>query len=441
MKHLFSLLLTGSISLMLAFSARAQANSGARPGYIITLRGDTVRGLVQAAAKPTENGVSFQATEAAASKLYFPSTIRGFGETAGRQYVSRSLGITRKETINTTIVKDEKDSVTVFLQPLVRGYATLYRLDYEGNFVERTALDAFERQSTYFFLQQNGTRLVALQQETYKAILKSVFSDCAAAAAAASSTKFMESKLAELVLRYNTCHPQVQSRDLRVQYRASEPMQLAFSIQAGVSHSTVFFTSFEGLGSTRLNGTTSPILDMRLRFNANKPLGAVIGLQYTTRESSGSLLHTVPSGYRNTGQQIDLVSSIKLKSIQVPLLVHYAVGQSSLKPYLTGGLLAGGHFAQTILAAVPVFTVITQPGPTSPGVYEQQPGGTVPAGYKAEGFHPTLGLCGGVGFSAKLGKLSPLVEVRYESGMEPSDGDSVGRMRYNALVGSVGVAF
>ncbi|SMB87528.1 hypothetical protein SAMN00120144_1363 [Hymenobacter roseosalivarius DSM 11622] len=58
----------------------AQSTNRLQPGYIIPLRGDTVRGFVEPLAKfVSAQGIGFRAAVGAPSQRYQPEQLRGFG--------------------------------------------------------------------------------------------------------------------------------------------------------------------------------------------------------------------------------------------------------------------------------------------------------------------------------------------------------------------------
>ncbi|MCC2547514.1 PorT family protein [Hymenobacter sp. BT175] len=431
--------------LFSTLGVRAQSDAKMQPGYIVTLRGDTVRGLLSASRFVSENGLQFKPSNADPVKVYFPAELRGFGEQGtGRYYVSRRMGLYRTETTITTrsdlqYRRQREDSTTVFLQPIVTGHSILYGLDFHLTpQVERTAMEASRPQETrFYFLQLPKTPLVALPRAQYKALLQAAFSDCPAAVARAAKSHFSADHLAEVVLTYNACHTGVPARDLRLHPEATNPTTLTWSARAGISRSGAYYDNSAELGSKQTQASYAPLLELRLRLGNKNPYSLETGLRFTTRKSTAANPHTVPAGFTNSGQQLTVKSSTQFSSLQIPVQAHYRFGQGNLQPYVTGGLLAGLNFGHKNALGILVTRFNTPPG--SPGSTQEV--GTEAATYREGSSQLTYGGIAGAGITGRLGRLTPMLEVSYELNREARATAFHGVLFYRAFNATVGLEF
>lgn len=180
---------------LLATSA-AQAQQRFQPGYLVLERGDTVRGLVEAPTRSmATRGVYFRKSAATEPQLYPIKTVRSLRVAEGKTYVVRKMQPVMGH-----------DTLRLFMEPLARGRATLYRSPYNALANDPGAVYANQLSFSYYYIEQASTPNrppYLLQASTFRTDLRSLFSDCPSGPAVTG--KFTEENLTKLVQQYNAC--------------------------------------------------------------------------------------------------------------------------------------------------------------------------------------------------------------------------------------------
>lgn len=179
-------------------TAPARAQQRFQPGYLVLERGDTVRGLLEAPTRSmATQGVYFRKSAATEPQLYPIKTVRSLRLAAGKTYVVRKMQPVMRH-----------DTLRLFMEPLAQGRATLYRSPYNALANDPGAVYANQLSFSYYYIGQEKTPNrppYLLQSSTFKADLRSLFSDCPSAPAVTG--KFTEDNLTRLVQQYNACAP------------------------------------------------------------------------------------------------------------------------------------------------------------------------------------------------------------------------------------------
>lgn len=180
------------------FSSPAQAQGRLQPGYVVLLRGDTLRGLLEA---PTRNtvmrGVDFKPSASPADKTFYPiKLLRAAGLTGGRNYVVRKMQPMMFH-----------DTLRILLEPLVRGRVTLYRSS-RNVFTNNPEEEMFGNSLSkdYYYVEHSNMSArppFLLNPNRIRDELGALFSDCPKAPAITG--KFEEPNLVQLVRQYNAC--------------------------------------------------------------------------------------------------------------------------------------------------------------------------------------------------------------------------------------------
>lgn len=187
-----------AIVLLWFFSySPARGQGRFKPGYLVLMGGDTLRGLVEA---PTRNtvmwGVNFKKNAGEVNKIFYSiKVIQAIQLTGGKTYLMRKMQPMMFH-----------DTLRILLEPLVQGRATLFRSSrnvYSNNPEEEMFGNSFS--SVYYYIERvDTTRPPFLLSPTrFWENLGALFADCPTAPAITG--KFEESNLVHLMQQYNTC--------------------------------------------------------------------------------------------------------------------------------------------------------------------------------------------------------------------------------------------
>lgn len=434
MKHLF-LLAGACLASVLGF---AQSATDYKPGYLVTMQGDTLRGEVEISRFPSENGVSLRAPGTTVpGKAYLPSTVRRVQLADGQRLVSRKLVLQRRTQVVTRIVGDTRDSINVFLQQLTTGAARLYRLDYNLVPSTGTAFEATERETRFFLMETAPSGLLVLEQINFRPMLQSVFAGCPAALEQLPRTKFDEAPLVQLALSYGSCAPGLPATDLRPATGPAEKSRLVLGIRAGAVRNTLSVGNEPRLA----RADAEPLTDWQagayarlVRPGRATSFGA--GLQYGRRRTRYSSTYVVPGGFTNANQSFELMSNFEVQALQLPVWVQRG-SKSGYGFYVAAGAIPALHYKGTV--SYDALRSVVDAGSFSPRavperVTEQRfDGGSVLAlgGQLTAGFRPRLG----------SGKLTSIIEVQYEHSKELRDDEFLNGATYDGLSVKLGVEF
>lgn len=424
-----------------AQSAQAQTTNGPEPGYLINLRGDTVQGFVTIPTFVSERGVTFQ-PRGRAPRQYMPSEALGFGVKDGPVFVTHRLMQARRAYLNTRLITDRKDTLAVFAQQLVSGYMRFYRFDYHLSANDQgTALDLGQsgtRTGTRFYLLDHpNSRLLMLQQRSYRALLAYSLADCPAAIQTLESTKLTEESLVALTLRYNACHPEVPTVDRRPPPDTTQKLVTRLSLRAGVLTSHLSYSKDTESGQFAKDKGTGTTGSVMVRFNFRGKGSFLTGLQFI--ETSGAIVknYRVPTGYLNAGEQLALRHEVRVRNLHLPLLGQYMFTTSRLRPYVIGGFMLGFTLSNRTALDQPAF--VSQPGNPGEPIQAYQVAQTEVLDKNTTG--PTAGFSAGLGLSPKLGRISPLLEAYYEQGSQMRQLRELGRLHYRSTGVRLGLEF
>ena len=179
-------------------SSVAWAQGRFQPGYVVLLRGDTLRGLVEVPTHSTVmRGVDFRKSAGEANKIFYPiKLLRGVQLTGGKTYLVRKMQPLMLH-----------DTLRILLEPLAQGRATLFRSSrnvFSNNPEDEMYGNPFT--STYYYVERANTTTrppFLLHPTRFREELSALFSDCPVAPAITG--KFEEPNLVRLVRQYNAC--------------------------------------------------------------------------------------------------------------------------------------------------------------------------------------------------------------------------------------------
>ncbi|UOQ72714.1 outer membrane beta-barrel protein [Hymenobacter cellulosilyticus] len=362
---------------LMASSTAVLAQANFRPGYIVSLAGDTARGTVDYRGEERNALLCrFKTTADAVVAEYQPGQIRGYGFTNGRDLQSWAL--------------PGAGSKAVFVQTLVLGKASLYHSVNEhgkdvyyagGN--SAAALEALIQQDTIQSVyDQQQRRTTTMQQRTYpfRSVLWRIMADCPSVQTTVARLELKEGPLVKTFSAYNTCVMGSQQQYVAKQ----QTSKTHFMVLGGVKQATI---SYGNHTDKKLESGFGPSLGIGIMFQPG-------------RFNPRFLLHLQALYQKQEYQQEfnngDELVHVNLTSIQVPLFLRYTLPTKKVQPYVQAGVLS---------AINPRREAARESGPSRPGLNA----------YSAIDVRSyNLGLMGGAGLSMGLGKGSMQLEVRTE---------------------------
>ena len=423
MKELLYLLVTYLLFLRVPPAAAQQPAATGLPAtdYLLTTAGDTVRGTVRLPQFVTQSGVGFRPAGGGPATTYRPGSIRGFGMRDGRRFVSRRVVLQHLRPGTATY----RDSVPVFLQCLVLGPATLYRLDYNRD-ETATAMTYSRLESSFWLLSVVGGPLV-LQQESYQPLLQAALGSCAAAAAAVRRSRFEEAALRAVVALYNQCYPH-QPGQAVVPTGPVVNYQTGWSLLGGVALQHLYYNDdprLSAAATTANLGWTAGILLHTAPAESRWSVGT--GLQYARRQSSATNTLVVPAGFSNAGEQLSFHSRLQVHSLQAPLWAQHRLGTGPAGFYVRGGAAPGIFFRNT--SSFEVAASVVDPAAFRRQLYVTRQD---PLPRLSTSTTVSVGGLGALGFRMRLGNRWGLLEVAGELGRE-LNGHELGPLFYRSL--------
>lgn len=424
MKKLLFSLIAYLLFLRVPPAAAQQPAATALPAtdYLLTTTGDTLRGTVRLPQFVTQSGVGFQPASGGPATTYRPGSIRGFGLHDGRRFVSSRVVLQQLRPGTAT----RRDSVPVFLQCLVLGPASLYRLDYNRD-ETATAMTYSRLESRFWLLSVGGGGPLLLQQESYRTLLEAILGSCTAAGAAVRRTRFEEESLRAAVVLYNQCYPNQPGQGV-VPTGPMVKYQTGWSLLGGLALHHLYYNGDTRLGAAATTPTLGWTASMLLHISQAESrwmLGT--GLQYAQRRSSATHTLVVPAGFSNEGQQLSFRYRLQVHSLQAPLWAQRRLGTGQAGFYVRGGAAPGIFFKNT--SSFEVAAAVVDPNQLRSQLYVTR---QAPLPRLSTSTTVSVGGLGALGFRTRLGNRWGLLEVAGELGRE-LNGHELGPLSYRSL--------
>lgn len=367
--------------LLLGLPLAVSAQSDFRPGYVLPLTGDTLRGDVDL----RDNRISaqrcrFRSTAEAAITTYTPAELRGYGLKAEhRQYRAFSVF---------PLSPAAKAPQLYFLEILADGPASLYFLrDAQQN----EAFYVVSPNTAFTQLQRTTTRVVRNGQifseknYLYRTTLATALAGCPQAESQLPNLLFQESSLRKVVAQYNSC------QGYQAPSSAVPPASVsgvAFGFMGGVAQQSLTFNGYPYEQTTVVGRNTSYIIGPFVRFNAGRlsqKVSVVLAILYEPEKfelEKTNFYFGVPTG-------IITRSKFDLTYLRLPIIFRYTYPRGKVSPLAELGL--------TIAYALKTENSTEQA--TSGGYYYTRPQQLLDAG-KFRSFQ--LGMGGGLGLSTRM---------------------------------------
>ncbi|MEX2232151.1 MAG: hypothetical protein WD824_08325 [Cyclobacteriaceae bacterium] len=306
-------ILYGSVILLILFH-NAIAQKDLRPGYIITLEMDTVKGLVNYAPGSIKE-CEFQVQESSAVQIYDPETINGFGYFEEDQYFH-----------SFSLPSPDSKPVKIFAEILLRGKASLFLYEDFFYLQKDTVRERIEKVQMREANQANGRYVYA--HKTYIGTLNRYFSDCLPAKLLKGDVSYTEKDFVEVFRKYSEC----SNVDYHAYKTPRQKRMIIYQVLAGFNNSSIKFPNREtdifnsdnnffiggGLIIPLLLIGNRIFLTAELAYHRNKYRGKKEG-------------YTVASAI-----QKDYIMDVRV--IKLPVGIKLNLGEGLVTPYLKGGL-------------------------------------------------------------------------------------------------------
>ncbi|HEX8351104.1 MAG TPA: hypothetical protein VF598_14165 [Hymenobacter sp.] len=301
-----------------------------RPGYIVLLTGDTLRGQIKTAS--TQHNLrqcAFRATDNAPSVEYTPKQLKGYGLPNDKQHY-----------LSAVIAISDTSQAAYFLEVLVRGSVTLLYASNNGHdprfFLQKTTGSREELKLIKRTVDLGG-RTYVQEIRQYQQVLLTSFADCPALASAIKQARFGENSLAQIVERYNTCIGSTAISNTT----ATRGIKAQFGVLAGAALiGNMRINSASGLGyyNAKLSDKLTPIAGLQLGLNnarLNRRLWFYLSAYYQQRSYKGQAA-VGAEATSSVDQHYDL--AYKASFIRLPLTLRYVALTGTVRPFAELGI-------------------------------------------------------------------------------------------------------
>ena len=325
MRTRYLLIVCCCLSGLLAPLAQAQTNF--RPGYVLPLTGDTLRGEVDLRdGRTNAERCRYRANEQASVTTYAPTQLRGYGVVA-KQY--------RAFTVAAAVPK------AYFLEILVAGPASLYFLrDAEQHDLYFVATPTMPLAPLEHSIERvvRDNRTYTEEKNTYRNTLEVALSGCTQAQAQLPNLPFQESALRKVVSLYNAC------MGYQVPQASPTPSgsRVAFGLMTGVGHRNLSLSGYPYNSSTLGDYTVmsqssgyivGPVVRIGMDRMSQK-LAMVIALLYEPEK------YEWEGKNRRNLNNSDLVTlcHFDLAYLRLPVMLRYTYPRGKVTPVVEAGL-------------------------------------------------------------------------------------------------------
>jgi hypothetical protein len=307
-------------------SVRAQSNYV--EGYVVNLRNDTVRGLIDDKNwEKNPKTISFKSLKTGEIIKYHPIDLAGFYIKPAHEYyksyhgkvddsVDESGKLIGVATDAEFFQKDYAKEDTIFIRTLLKGVLSLYtHTDKKGRlhfFVEKEGFPVVELVNQEYLIDQpkNYTSMTWSQlirtNKVYRKQLQEMLADCDNVNQQIKNTSYTERSLLKIFNNYYKC----THRQATYEHRKEGP-KFEIGVMAGVSASSLRAISSYG---TRNYGTSiNPMAGLSFNFIFPRNRGAwslygdVLWRQFGFTKDVATLTDTVPSKLSSSYLKFDLL--------------------------------------------------------------------------------------------------------------------------------------
>ena len=315
--------------LLLGLSPAVRAQSDFRPGYIIPLRGDTVRGSLEYGSNQrSANECRFKTDPTASISKYLPAQLNGYGFLRDRFFHSLR--------VPAPFASADTAAQVLFLEILVQGAASLYYLaaDKTGEryFVRMGSGPVVPLVLQTEMVVENGSKFKR-EKALYRGVLSESFRACPAVQRKVGEVAFRSSSLLQIVREYNTCVGGGQQvSEVAAPRRRS---YLLLEAVAGAQTSALQFAGEISLRDQAVQSGVTPVVGVALQqylpLLANR-FGFRAELLYQRQKYNQEI--TTPSANAYAAYQ-DV--RVQFDQLRVPVMVRYSPFSGHFRPFAAVG--------------------------------------------------------------------------------------------------------
>lgn len=313
-----------TLSAFIAINASSQATF--IPGYIIDLKGDTLRGLIDNAGEvESANICHFKASEDSEAVDYLPGAISAYRYADSKYYESKSVNIDNRVFL-------------VFAECLVKGVASLYYVrneEFELYFIEteKSPFVALTNEKKEVVI--NGSK-TTVHTNNYIRMLKATFSDCYEIQSSIDKAKLSHRSLKSITCKYNDC---AGNGTECITYDKASRLKFRIGPVVGFSINPLMLKGSEPYESFDFDNSNGPVLGLLVDLSSSRlgnhlsfQLGTDIGKTEfnTTYEESSPI-------YPSTTYQYNVY--MQGTSMKIYAGAKYNFGNGRVRPNLGGGLM------------------------------------------------------------------------------------------------------
>jgi hypothetical protein len=278
--------------------------------YLVTNRGDTLRGQLQERPKAWDH-----------QKVFF----RAVGTTDWTAYGTNeavALGLNGEQSLVARPATLNEQKGTYFLDEVAAGHLSVYAaINQQGEAV--------------FFVQKGGAEVLPLHPKFYASLLSSLTSDCPnfmrnAKGEPTNPYSYLRSSLARMARDYNQCaHPNT----VREVAKPKKKLKFSFGLLGGVSHSSIIIDAEPrpNWERTEQGGTSWTVGGL-----ANLELGGPMSLQAELWATNRAGSYT----YKHIFDMVDprQIACPRITMLSLPILFRFDLNKrGKINPYLLAG--------------------------------------------------------------------------------------------------------
>jgi len=293
-----------------------------RPGCIITLSNDTVKGYLQYRQINAYTKCRFKKTEKDKYIEYKPEEIQGYLFEGERKFFISK---------NTPLENGEKK---LFLQYLIKGKANIYFMsdDMEHYYIETEKTGLLElSQRPQLTTRDDG--YTVYKTELYVGKLKIALDDCPEIYDLIDKSALNPKSLINVAKEY---HNKVCNTEQCIIFeRQVKPAKVIFTPMAGIT-----FNKFK-FGKSYTDYSFSQVIGCKISLENSILSREYIAIQtgmFLQRYGSYSI-HHFNTGYSTMPAGTIFNSSINTLAIKVPIIFTYTLTNTKLKPFIGGGVI------------------------------------------------------------------------------------------------------
>ena len=320
--------------VLLALPQFVYAQNNWRPGYIISLPGDTIRGSVDyGSSSRSAFECRFKPTPAGEATPYAPDQLRGYGFLNDRFYQTQRV-------LKQAFAGDTTSQIA-FAEVLVQGAATLFQFaggDTREQYYVRSGIGALKQLVRLTERVVENGRVFQREKALYRATFAEVFQACPAVQFEVVKAPFSRSSLVQLVRHYNDCVGGGQV--VSAVAAASRRSYLLLEAVAGSQLSTLAFDGSYPEQSVSLPAGPVPVVGLALQqylpLMGNR-WSLRVELLYLRQHYEKEFYTSSP--YRSYPYQEHV--RVQLDQLRVPLEVRFSPFGKRIKPFVALGASVG----------------------------------------------------------------------------------------------------